>query len=79
MRERGSREGKCGVCRARVVEARRVVSRPRGELLLSSVSAWCEDMVAERASGSVNWARGTREGGWSRGREGIHLWRFAIS
>ena len=38
------------MCRARVVEAGRVVSGPRGEFLVSSVSAWCEGRAAERAS-----------------------------
>ena len=46
----GSREGKCGVCRARVVEAGRLVSGRRGELLVGSVSAWCESGGAVRAN-----------------------------
>ena len=51
VRRWGSREGKCGVCRARVVEAGGVVPGPRGELLVGSVSAWCEGRAAVRASG----------------------------
>ena len=51
MRGQGSCEGKWGVCRAWVVEAGRVVSGPRGELLVGFVSAWCEGRAAVRASG----------------------------
>ena len=50
MRGQGSREGKWSVCRAWVVEAGRVVLGPREELLVGSVSAWCEGRAAERAS-----------------------------
>ena len=40
VRGRASRVGKCAMCKARVVEAQRVVSWPRGEFMVGSVSAW---------------------------------------
>ena len=74
MRGEGSQEGKGGVCWDRVVEARRVVSGPRGGHLVEAVSAWYEVRAAKRARAvfvGIGW---WRHGGWSRGREGASWW-----
>ena len=63
--------------RARGLEAGRMVSGPRGDLLVGSVSAWCKGRVAERAGtrgteGGLEAERASwmRIGPGTRGREG---------
>ena len=51
VRGEGSREGELDANRAKGLEAGRVVSGPRGEFLVGSVSAWCKGRAAERARG----------------------------
>ena len=59
----GNREGELDANRARGLEVGRVVSGPRRDLLVGSMSAWCEGRAAKRASG-------LRIGPVARGKEG---------
>ena len=64
-----SRGGKGVANWARMVEAGRVASGPRGGQLVGAVSAWCEVRIAKRARAVFVGTGWWRLGGWSPGRE----------
>ena len=67
VRGEGNREGKGVANWARVVEAGRVVSEPRGGQLVGGVSAWCE-VSTTKGAGWLRVGPGWwRQSGWCRG------------